>query len=54
MADGDMAPYGFVNENGQYVGVLPDIAVRIEQLLGIRLQFKPVLYHSLVDRIRGG
>ena len=49
-----MAPYGFTDEQGHYVGVLPDIAAQVEQLLGIRIQFKPVLYDTLVDRIREG
>ena len=54
VTDSDMAPYGFTDEQGHYVGVLPDIAAQVEQLLGIRIQFEPVLYDTLVDRIREG
>ena len=54
VTDSDMAPYGFVDQQGRYVGVLSDIAALIEQLLGIRIQFEPVPYDTLVDRIREG
>ena len=54
VTDSDMAPYGFTDEQGHYVGVLPDIAAQVEQFLGIRIQFEPVLYDTLVDRIREG
>jgi len=52
VTDSDMAPYGFTDEQGRYVGVLPDIASRVGQFLGIRIQFEPVLYDTLVERIR--
>ncbi|MBM4310714.1 MAG: transporter substrate-binding domain-containing protein [Deltaproteobacteria bacterium] len=53
-SDRDMAPYGFVDEQGRYVGVLPDIAARIERLLGIRIQFNPIQYSTLIDLVRDG
>ncbi len=50
----DGAPYGFVDEQGGYIGVIPDITARIEKLLGIRIQFKPVEYGVLLDYVRSG
>ena len=52
ITDSDMAPYGFMDEQGHYIGVLPDVSARIEQLLGIRIQFKPVPYDTLIDLVR--
>jgi PAS domain S-box-containing protein len=54
VTDSDIAPFGFIDEQGRYVGVLPAIAERIEQLLGIRIQFKPVQYNTLIKLIREG
>ena len=50
----DGAPYGFVDEQGGYIGVIPDIIARIEKLLGIRIQFKPVEYGVLLDYVKSG
>ena len=54
VTDSDNAPYGFIDEQGSYVGVIPDIAARIARMLGIRIQFKPVSYSTLIDRVREG
>jgi len=48
------APYGFVDEQGGYIGVIPDITSQIEKLLGIRIQFKPVEYGVLLDYVKSG
>ena len=53
-SDHDMAPYGFTDERGNYVGVMPDIATRLEQLLGIRIKFKPVPYATLIELVDAG
>ena len=49
ITDGDMAPYGFADEQGRYIGVMPDIAARLEALLGLRIQFRPMTYAALVE-----
>ena len=50
----EAAPYGFVDEQGGYIGVIPDITSRIEKLLGIRIQFKPVEYGVLLEDVKSG
>ncbi|MBI2423934.1 MAG: ABC transporter substrate-binding protein [Candidatus Hydrogenedentes bacterium] len=50
----EAAPYGFVDESGNYVGVVPDLTGRLETLLGIQLTFNPVEYGELVDRVAAG
>ncbi|MBN2107194.1 MAG: PAS domain S-box protein [Deltaproteobacteria bacterium] len=54
ITDGDMAPYGFVDEQGRYIGVMPDIAARLEELLGIRIKFRPMAYADIVEHVRQG
>ncbi len=54
ITDGDMAPYGFADEQGRYIGVMPDIAARLEELLGLRIKFRPMTYAALVEHVRQG
>ncbi|MCC6486957.1 MAG: PAS domain S-box protein [Candidatus Hydrogenedentes bacterium] len=50
----EAAPFGFVSEGGEYVGVVPDIAARIQDMLGIRITFRGVEYAELLELVRTG
>ncbi|GMW01132.1 MAG: hypothetical protein AMXMBFR84_22690 [Candidatus Hydrogenedentota bacterium] len=50
----EAAPFGFLSDGGEYIGAIPDIAMRIQELLGVRIAFRGVGYGQLLEQVAKG
>ena len=52
--DSTAPPMSFLNDKGDYTGVLKDIFTEVEKLLGIQFSYEPVEYGELVEKVKKG
>lgn len=52
VTDKTAVPYSYVDEEGQFAGILADVCARLETLLEINFDFETVEYHELVEHVK--
>jgi signal transduction histidine kinase/ABC-type amino acid transport substrate-binding protein/CheY-like chemotaxis protein len=54
VADKDGNPYSYVNQRGEFVGILADIFNRFETMTSIEISIEPKLYREIVNDVKVG
>jgi len=52
VTDKTAVPYSYVDKKGQFAGILADVCLRLETLLGIQFEFEPAEYYEIVEHVK--